>query len=445
LENVLPAPLQRIETSTKLPPPVDVVVIGGGVVGTTAAYFLARRGVSVALLEKGVIAGEQSSRNWGWCRQQNRDARELPMATKALELWDRFAREIGEDVGFSRCGLLYLSNREAEIEGWADWCHFARSHNVISHVLTGEQATQRGVATGQSWRGGVFSESDGVADPSRAVPVIARGVLQAGGHLVQQCAVRGVLTTGGRVSGVVTEHGELRCQQVVLAGGAWASSFCHQLGIAFPQASVRASILSVQPGAQGLPDTLHTERASVTSRGDGGYTLAISGRANVDPSWQQLRFASDFVPMFARRWRVLSPGGLHAARAGHESRRQWALDAETPMERNRVLDPAPNQGVLKSTLQCARELLPALQKVDIQAGWASYIDSTPDGVPVIDVSEQLPGFLLAAGFSGHGFGIGPGAGHLIADLVTGADPIVDPSQYRLSRLKASSWGKVADF
>ena len=437
------APLLKIETGTQLPQQVDVVVIGGGIVGTTAAYFLARRGVSVALLEKGLIGGEQSSRNWGWCRQQNRDARELPMATKALELWDRFAAEIGEDTGFNRCGLLYLSDSEAEIEGWANWCRFAATQNVVSHVLNSEQATQRGAATGRNWRGGVFSESDGIADPSRAVPVIAKGLMQAGGHVVQQCAVRGVMTQAGRVCGVVTELGELRCTQVVMAGGAWASSFCHQLGIAFPQASVRASILSVEPGAEGLPDALHTESASVTRRGDGGYTLAISGRANIDPTLQQLRFGSDFLPLFVSRWRILSPGGLQAMRTGHETRKKWALDAPTPMESQRILDPQPNQSILRSTLKRAQKLLPALVDTKMQAGWASYIDSTPDGVPVIDPSDTLPGFMLAAGFSGHGFGIGPGAGHLIADLVTGDTPVVDPSQYRLSRLKASSWGKVA--
>ena len=439
------APLVRIETSAEPPRRVDVVVIGGGIIGTTAAYYLARRGVSVALLEKGFVGGEQSSRNWGWCRQQNRDARELPMATKALALWDRLAEEIGEDVGFRRCGLLYLSDDAAELAGWASWCRFAGEQGVVSHVLSSAAATERGRATGRRWRGGVFSASDGVADPSRAVPVIAKGIVRAGGHVVQNCAVRGVLTAAGRVSGVVTERGEVACAQVVMAGGAWASSFCHQLGITFPQAAVRASILAVAPGANDVPDALHTADASITRRRDGGYTLAISGRAQVDPTLQQLRFAGDFLPMFAKRWRVLSPGGLQALRAGHETRRKWALDAPTPMEARRVLDPAPNPAILRATLARAHRLIPALKTARTRAGWGGYIDSTPDGVPVIDPSERLPGFLLAAGFSGHGFGIGPGAGHLIADLVTGAAPIVDPSPYRLARLKAASWGQVAAF
>ena len=100
----MPAPLLLIETTETLPPAADVVVIGGGIVGACTAYYLARRGVKVALVEKGRIGAEQSSRNWGWCRQQNRDARELPMATRSLDLWDSFAAETGEDTGF-RQGL----------------------------------------------------------------------------------------------------------------------------------------------------------------------------------------------------------------------------------------------------------------------------------------------------------------------------------------------------
>lgn len=115
------------------------------------------------------------------------------------------------------------------------------------------------------------------------------------------------------------------------------------------------------------------------------------------------------------------------------------------MERVRVLDPRPSRRIIDETLRRARRLLPALADQPMAAAWAGYIDSTPDGVPVIGEIPSLPGFMLAAGFSGHGFGIGPGAGLLIADRIMGASSFVDHRHYDLARFDKSSRGKVADF
>jgi len=202
----------------------------------------------------------------------------------------------------------------------------------------------------------------------------------------------------------------------------------------------------VSPHVEGLPDALHTADISVTRRGvTAGHTLAISGRASVDPTPQQMLYAREFLPMFAKRWRALRPGGLGGWRSGHETAARWRLDRPTPMERHRILDPAPDRRLVAETHRRALDLLPALRDTAITATWAGYIDSTPDGVPAIGELTNLSGFILAAGFSGHGFGIGPGAGHLIADLVTGTTPIVDPHPYHPDRLERSAWGKVAEF
>ena len=436
------APLMTIETRPDLPDRADAVVIGGGIVGACAAYYLAQRGLAVTLLEKGRIGAEQSSRNWGWCRQQNRDARELPIATRSLDLWEEMTAQ-GVDTGFRRCGLLYLSNDEAELAGWARWRDFARTQGVTTHMLSAAEATERARASGKPWKGGVFSPSDGIADPSRAAPAIARAVEAMGGRVVQMCAARGIERRGGEVSGVVTERGVIRTPIAVMAGGAWASSFMRQLGIGFPQASVRSSILAIAPGVE-LPDAVHTAQVSLTRRGDGGHTVAVSGAARVDVTAQQIRYWSKFLPMFFKRRKSLAPGGLGGMRSGHEGLRRWRLDRETPMERMRILDPRPDMGQIRLTLARARALFPALAETPMTAAWAGYIDSTPDGVPAIGESP-VPGLVLAAGFSGHGFGIGPGAGRLIADIVTAQEPLVDPAPYLPSRLDRSVWGKVADF
>lgn len=319
----------------------------------------------------------------------------------------------------------------------------ARAAGVTTHTLSSAEATERGRATGRPWKGGVFSPTDGIADPASAVPVICRGIEARGGRVVQMCAARGLDLAVGRVVGVVTERGPIRTGTVILAAGAWASSFARQVGLRFPQASVRASVLAVS-SARGLPDALHTGQVSVTRRGDGGHTLAISGRARVDPTAQLLRFGPGFLPMFVKRRGSLALGGLAGLRAGHETLRRWHLDRPTPMERVRILDPRPDQGQVEETLARARTLLPALSAARVTATWASYIDSTPDGIPAIGPTS-IPGLIMAAGFSGHGFGIGPGAGRLAADFATGATPTLAPGSYAPSRFARLRQRNVADF
>lgn len=441
----MPAPLNLIATEGEIPKTADAVVIGAGIVGAFAAFYLAKRGMRVALVEKGRVGAEQSSRNWGWCRQQNRDARELPMATRSLDLWDQFSIETGQNTGFRRCGLLYLSDDEEQLARWTKWRNFARSFGVVTNVLDSAGASELGKHTLRRWKGGVFSPTDGIADPAAAAPAVARALLSTNGSVHQNCAARGIETENGRLSAVVTEHGVIRTKLAVLAGGAWASSFCRQLGVRFPQASVRSSILSVSACADSIPDALHTDSVSLTRRGDGGHALAISGRGRVDPTAQNVRYAAQFLPMFLRRRRSLSPGGLEGVRSGHESLARWRLDRPTPMERTRILDPTVDKATIRLTLERARQLIPALRASNVTAAWAGYIDSTPDGVPAIGELAAVPGLILAAGFSGHGFGIGPGAGHLIADIATGADPIVDPVPFHPDRFTQSSWGRVAEF
>ncbi|MCJ9704669.1 FAD-binding oxidoreductase, partial [Bradyrhizobium sp. SHOUNA76] len=114
-------PLNRINSDDRLPAQADVVVIGGGVIGVSAAYHLAKKGLSVALVEKGHVGGEQSSRNWGWCRQQGRAREEIPLAREALRLWEDMQNDAGVDAGFRRTGVLFLTKSRDELAGWERW------------------------------------------------------------------------------------------------------------------------------------------------------------------------------------------------------------------------------------------------------------------------------------------------------------------------------------
>ena len=133
-------PVQPVVSDDKLPASADVVVIGAGIAGCTAAWELSKKGHKVALLDKGRVGGEQTSRNWGWVRQQHRDLRELPLAMKSLEIWGELNAEIGAETGFRRTGLLYVTTRPADFAQWEAWTLKAREYQMHSKILSPAEA-----------------------------------------------------------------------------------------------------------------------------------------------------------------------------------------------------------------------------------------------------------------------------------------------------------------
>ena len=164
-----------VQFSGPIPASCDVVVIGGGVIGVMTAWFLAEKGLRVTLCEKGRIAGEQSSRNWGWVRQQGRDPAELPIMIEAMRIWKSLAQEFGESLGFRQDGALYLAKSEAEMAGFAAWLPYAQAHGLDTHLLTKGQVTARLKGAADLWCGGLITPSDARAEPFVAVPILAMG------------------------------------------------------------------------------------------------------------------------------------------------------------------------------------------------------------------------------------------------------------------------------
>lgn len=429
----MPPMIKRIESDEQLPSSADVVVIGGGIIGATAAYFLARRGLSVAVIEKGYVGCEQSSRNWGWCRQQNRDARELPLSGIALRLWDELTEQIGQDLGFRRCGLLYATDDPKQLEEWEKWRETARAFDIETRMLSAGEATAAIPANGRSWLGGVHSVNDGKAEPWLAAPVIAEGARALGATIHQQCAARELDVTNGAVTGVLTEKGLIRTSAVLCAAGAWTSAFLGRQGLRFPQASVRQTALRTRP-APNIGEALYTPDCALTRRLDGSYTMAISGTAVLELTPQGMRFWRSFLPMFIKRLKAVQIGVGKSFFAGPEALGSWSAGKPSPFERLRVLDPPANARNMAELLKRVRSRFPALADVQVDHSWGGYVDFTPDAVPVISSAGDISGLFLAAGTSGHGFGLGPGIGRLAADLVANDTPCVDPTPFRLSRL-----------
>ncbi|WVT76366.1 FAD-binding oxidoreductase (plasmid) [Sinorhizobium chiapasense] len=433
--------VKHIQNDQELPAKADVVVIGGGIIGATAAFFLAERGLSVALVEKGHAGCEQSSRNWGWCRQQNRDERELPLSGVALRLWGEFESKIGEDVGFRRCGLLYATDNPQQLAEWEAWRETARQFNVNTKMLSASEAAAAIPANGRRWLGGVHSIDDGKGEPAIAAPTIANGARKFGATIHQECAARGLDLVNGAVAGVITEKGTIRTQAVLCAGGAWTSLFCRQHGVLFPQASVRQTALRTRPTAN-LGEAIYTPECALTRRLDGSYTLAISGRAMLDITPQGIRYARWFMPMFMKRLKAVQFGIGKSFLQGPEALGSLNKSKPTAFEQMRVLDPPPSRRTIAAILKRVTEQFPALAGVEVADSWGAYVDFTPDAVPVISPADGVKGLYLAAGASGHGFGLGPGIGRLAADLVANDTPCVDPTPFRLSRLLDGSKVKV---
>ena len=422
-----------MHSDTGLPERVSVVVIGGGIIGVTTALFLAEKGVSVALCEKGRIGGEQSSRNWGWCRTMGRDIGEIPLALESLRLWRGMNERTGRDTGFRQPGILYLCETEKEVAAQEAWLEQARLYQVESRMVRGADLDAVFPGTGGRFVAGLHTPTDGRAEPAQAAPAIAEAAREHGARIFTGCAVRGIDLHNGRLVGVITEQGRIRCDAAVLAGGAWSRLFAGNAGFDLPQLKVLGSVFRTQPLSGGPGITAAGSTFALRKRLDGGYSIARRNANTAEITPDHFRLLSDFFPrMVASRHEIRLRLGRRTWEELRTARR-WSLDQTTPFEAVRVLDPKPKRAILDEVRATLSRLFPAFANIQIADSWAGLMDVTPDAVPVIDEVKRIPGFFIATGFSGHGFGIGPGAGRLMADLVTEDRPVVDPTPFRLDR------------
>ncbi|GMQ76771.1 MAG: FAD-binding oxidoreductase [Gammaproteobacteria bacterium] len=427
--------------SDPLPEAVDVVIIGAGIVGTSTAWFLAQHGAKVLLCEKGRVAGEQSSRNWGWVRQQGRDSAELPIMMEANRIWRDLAASSGEkDLGFTPSGCVYLAETERQLAKYESWYALARQHQLDTRMLSRDEASALAAHISGRWIGGMFTASDGRAEPFVAVPAMARAASKLGAVIIEDCAVRSVETQAGRVSGAVTEKGAVRTACVLLAGGAWSSRFAANLGLDLPQLVVRSTAGRTNSVSGKEMPNISMADFAIRSRDDGGYTIATGDVVEHYVSPQSFKYFTKFLALMKIsakdvRVRLGPPCGYPGAWG---AKRRWTGDQISPFEEMRVLDPPPSEAVRRRLKRRLRKRAPWLEDVGIEELWAGMIDVTPDVVPYVCEVPAPGGLFIGTGMSGHGFGIGPGVGRILADLIQGRPPGHDLCRFRFERFSDGS-------
>ena len=425
-----------------LPEAVDVAIVGGGVIGVFAALYLARRGKRVLLCEKGRIAGEQSSRNLGWIRQQGRDEAELPIMMKSRQLWLEADRETGGACGVTACGVTYLASSDKERTAQEDWLSIAAQAGLDTRALTRTEISDLFNGAGRhDWVGGIVTPSDCRGEPWVAVPAAARLAQNAGALIRENCAVRALDMAAGQITGIVTEDGRVACEQVILAAGAWSALFARRHGITLPQLSVRGSVAQTAPMPDFFTGAAADEDLALRRRADGGFTLALGFDHTFYLGPDAFRHFRLYLPTLRNDWRhtAFRPNPPQAGYPdGWRTPRNWAEDRASPFEAIRVLEPQPDPAAISRMADLFSRRFPGIGRPEIRASWAGMIDTMPDVVPVIDRVPDCPGLILATGMSGHGFGIGPGFGHVLAGLACGDTPEFDLRRFRFSRFSDGS-------
>ncbi len=410
-----------------LPPAADVVVVGGGIIGTATAYYLRKLGQSVVLLEKGRIAGEQSSRNWGAVRQQGRHTAEVPLMMACNKIWQGLEAELEADLDWRQQGQMRVAFQPRQLADSEAWIPIAKEHGLDTQLLTPQQvADLLPHFDPAGCLGAMYTPSDGCAEPEKVAPAFAAAAARNGATVADFCAVTGIDVKNGAVCGVESERGYIKAETVVCATGAWTSRFLRPLGHRHPCLWLTGSVGRTGPIPLALRKLVVWGRCAYRQRPDGSMTIAAGSDGHHDITTDSLRFGLDFLGLARREKRQLH------FRLGKPFFKDLTGRFLDPTQ-DRTLDPAPDRPALDRALAGFQQDYPGAGPMAFEKTWAGWIDIMPDEIPVIDVLEQPSGLAVASGFSGHGFGMGPIAGATMADLIVKGQSRFDMTPFKAAR------------
>ncbi len=379
----------------------DVVIVGGGCMGASVAWHLARRGITdVVLVERESVLGAGSTgRNAGGVRHQFSHEANVRLSLESIAFLERFQDEVGAEIDFHQDGYLFLLSDPANVEAFARHVEMQRRLGVDVEWLSPDEAAARAPGLrSDGVRAATFCARDGIADPNGVTMGFARGARQLGVEIRRGAEVTGLSVEKGRVVGVATSAGTIATRTVVNAAGPWAGRIAAMAGAIVPVEPLRRHIFIAAPPAAGW-----------AASGPGGT------RGAPDTCVMVIDFETSFY--FHREGANLLFGmGDEAERPGFDTTVRWDfLERVTPVAVRR---------------------LPALSDAAVSHAWAGLYEMTPDAMPIIGPVPEVEGLHVIAGFSGHGFQHSPAAGRLLADVIAGRDPGFDLTPFSLARFAA---------
>ena len=363
----------------------DVIVIGGGIMGCSTAYELAKRGSSVILLERGFIGGEASGRNGGAVLQNMRDPAELPLAIESVKIWEKMKTELAWDVEYRQGGSLYIVSNPDILDKKIKQQENLRSKGLDVRFLSPEETRDLVPVLGNDLElyGASYCPTDGTANPLIVNKAIAHAAKEKGALINEHEPLERLVTNAGRVVAAVTKRCEYRAEAFVITAGAWSKAICNQVGLDYPLEIKRSQLMVTEP----LP-----------------------------PIFTEFISADEFLPYF----RQSLNGSIHIG------------VPSTPVEKFNKLT---TYAAFKSAGESAAVLFPFLNKINIVHAWAGITNWTADAVCIIDKAPGVEGMFLAAGHSGHGFCLGPITGKLFSEWILDGAPSMDLTGVRWTRFE----------
>ncbi len=360
----------------------DVAIIGGGIAGASTALALAERGRRAVVLERWMIGAEASGRNGGGVRQQGRLAPEIPLARRAVSIWTQLDNRLHRETGYRQTGHVYVAESPDEMDALAEQRARERQLGLITELIGPEELRRLAPGISHDLTGAKFCPTDGMADPAQATLAIAQAAEEAGAILCCHQAVTRIGQSNGRVTCVETNELRVEAPVVLNAAGPWAPSVAQLVDVYLPIYPSRLASLRTAPLPLQATPFVQT------------YAYDFGGSQSPDGS---MRFGSGANRTDVNRFTF-----------------------------NRRF--RPEEMIIPEK---AQRLFPALANAKLTGGWAGIRECTPDMMPILGPAGGPEGFLVCAGFSGHGFCLGPCAGELMAEWIIDGAPSMD--------LEAFSW------